>query len=71
MRTIATVQVTFNDPGCAILRPSATEFGLRDDAGNQVTIQLRDILRCLSIAEHDKLVGPLSAEFWASAQQHK
>lgn len=69
MRTTATVQVTFNDPGCAITRPSAT--GLRDGAGNQVIIQLRDILRCLSIAEHDKLVGPLSAEFWASAQQHK
>lgn len=71
MATTSIVQVSFDDPGCAITRPSATAFGLRDDAGNQVTLQLRDILRCLSIAEHEKLVTMLPSEFWAAAEQYK
>lgn len=71
MLTTSTVQISFDDPEAAITRPSATAFGLRDSAGNQVTLQLRDILRSLSIAEHEKLVSALPSEFWASAQRYK
>lgn len=61
--TTSTVQIIFDDPECAITRPSNSTFSLRDSAGNQVTLHLREILRCLSIAEHEKLVTGLTAEF--------
>lgn len=70
MPSICKVQIVFDGADCS-LQTASGAFSLRDHAGNEVTLQLREILRCLSIAEHKGLVTGLTPEFWTSAEQYK
>lgn len=71
MATTSVVNMQFDDAGCTINSTGGRAFTLRDGAGNQVTLSLRAIVRCLAVAEHEKLVAALPAEFWQQADQLK
>lgn len=71
MATTSTVKMKLDDRECGIASTSGSDFTFQDGAGNQVTISLRAVLRCLSIAEAEKSVPALPAEFWAAVEQHK
>lgn len=71
MATISTVNVKLDDRECGIASAGATEFTFQDGAGNQVAISLRAVLRCLSIAESEKVVPALPSEFWVAVEKHQ
>ena len=63
MPTTVTAKIIFDDKGAQIGRDGEW-FVLRDTAGNEVTMSLQAVLRCLSIAEHEKVIPELPDEFW-------
>lgn len=71
MATTSTVRMKFDDAGCTIDSSGGNAFTLRDAVGNQVTISLTALLRCLAVAEHEKLVPALPGEFWQRFEQSK
>lgn len=58
----------FDATGCSIAS-AGTDFALRDSSGNEVTISLQALLRCLAIAETEKTLPQLPGEFWQSVEQ--
>lgn len=71
MATPSTVNVKLDDRECGIASNGGSEFTFQDGAGNQVAISLRAVLRCLSIAEAEKLVLELPDEFSAAVERHQ
>jgi len=69
--TTSTVSMKFDDTGCTIASVGANSFTLRDSAGNQVTMSLKAIMRCMAVAEHEKMVPALPSEFWQHVEQLK
>jgi hypothetical protein len=68
MATSSKVQVNFDDHGCGIRSDGRGGFTTLDGDGNSVSISLRLVLRLPSIAESEKQVGPLPADFWKSVE---
>ena len=71
MPTTSTVSVKFDDTGCTIASAGSRGFTLSDAAGNQITVSLKAIMRCLAVAEHEKQVPELPSEFWQHVEQLK
>jgi len=71
MAATSTVSMDFDDAGCTIASAGGKGFALRDTAGNQVTVSLMAVLRCLAVAEHKKLVPALPGEFWQYVEHLK
>ena len=71
MSTTSIVNMIFDDSGCTIASVGSDSFSLRDNAGNQVTVSLKAVLRCLAVAEHEKLVPLLPSTFWTRVEQPK
>lgn len=70
MPTTVTAKITFDDKGAQIAS-TGDGFLLRDRGGNEVTISLNALVRCLAIAEYEKTLPALSGEFWQSVDQLK
>ncbi|MDR8015297.1 hypothetical protein ACRCPT_06775 [Pseudomonas aeruginosa] len=64
MATTATAKLNFDDSSASI-QSTAAGFILRDEAGNEVGISLRAVLRCLAVAEKEKRVPSLPVNFWS------
>jgi hypothetical protein len=71
MATTSTVKIKLDDLECGIASSSSSGFTFQDAAGNEVSISLRAVLRCLSIAEAEKLVPALPSEFWSAVEHHQ
>lgn len=65
MATIAISKLHFDDASASI-QSTAQGFSLRDEAGNEIGISLRAVLRCLAIAENERRVPELPEGFWRS-----
>jgi hypothetical protein len=63
MATTAQIRLFFDDEGGKVVTTDEG-FVLHDRAGNEVTLPLRVVLRCLELAEREKLVPELPYEFW-------
>jgi hypothetical protein len=68
MTTSITAQINFDDAKAQIAS-QGNGFKLRDQVGNEVTISLNVILRCLAIAETEKSLPALPGEFWQTVEQ--
>jgi hypothetical protein len=71
MATTSTVKIKLDDRDCGIAATNGSGFTFQDAAGNEVSISLRGVLRCLSIAEAEKAVPALPAEFWTAVEHHQ
>lgn len=71
MATTSTVSMVFDDKSCTIGTAAAGGYTLRDEAGNQVTLSLRAVVRCMAVAEHEKKIPALPGEFWQHVEQLK
>lgn len=71
MATTSTVKIKLDDRECGIASTSGAGFTFQDAAGNEVSISMRAVLRCLSIAEAEKSVPALPAEFWTAVERHQ
>lgn len=60
-------QMVFDDAGATIM-PTGPGFTLKDKQGNEITISVSALLRCLAIAEHEKMVPALPGEFWQQVE---
>lgn len=60
-------QMVFEDAGGTIM-PASSGFTLKDKQGNEITISVSALLRCLAIAEHEKMVPALPGEFWQEVE---
>ena len=60
-------QMVFEDAGATII-PTSAGFMLKDKQGNEITFSLSALLRCMAIAEHEKLVPALPGEFWQQVE---
>lgn len=60
-------QMVFDDAGATIL-PAGSNFALKDKMGNEITISVSALLRCMAIAEHEKMVPALPGEFWQQVE---
>ncbi|MYM92535.1 hypothetical protein [Duganella vulcania] len=60
-------QISFDDAGATIM-PMGSNFTLKDKQGNEITFTLSALLRCMAIAEHEKLVPALPGEFWQQVE---
>ena len=63
MASISVVRLKFDDTHASI-GAEAGGFFLRDRDGNEVAISKNAMLRCLAIAEHEKMVPALPDSFW-------
>lgn len=68
MPTTITAKMKFDDVGAQIAS-HGDGFKLRDPAGNEVTVSLNAILRCLAIAENEKSLPALPGEFWQAVDR--
>jgi hypothetical protein len=60
-------QMIFDDVGATIM-PTGAGFMLKDKHGNEITLSLSALLRCMAIAEHEKQVPALPGEFWQQVE---
>lgn len=60
-------QMVFDDAGATIM-PTVAGFTLKDKQGNEVTISVSALLRCMAIAEHEQMVPALPGEFWQQVE---
>jgi hypothetical protein len=60
-------QMLFEDAGATIVSANGG-FTFKDKQGNEVTFSLSALLRCMAIAEHEKLVPTLPGEFWQQVE---
>ena len=61
-------QIAFDDAGATIM-PAGSGFTLKDKQGNEITFTLSALLRCMAIAEHEKMVPALPGEFWQDVER--
>ncbi|MCU6502253.1 hypothetical protein LPN04_31110 [Rugamonas sp. A1-17] len=71
MATTSTAKIKLDDRECSIASTSGSGFTFQDAAGNEVSMPLRAMLRCLSIAEAEKSVPALPAGFWTAVERHQ
>jgi hypothetical protein len=71
MATTSTVKTKLDDRECGIASTGGSDFTFQDRAGNEVSISLRAVLRCLSLAETEKSVPALPPEFWTAVEHRK
>lgn len=71
MASTSTVKVKLDDRECGIASTGGSSFTFQDAAGNEVSISLRGLLRCLSIAGAEKTVPALPGDFWAAVERHQ
>jgi hypothetical protein len=65
--TNISAQMDFDDAGATIM-PTGSGFTLKDKQGNQITLSLSALLRCMAVAEYEKLVPALPGEFWQQVE---